>query len=202
MVNLISQNQPSSLDAFIINFQTWVQFIVRTLPLRIINKSKHMNFQLRVLFLWPCLAGGLMVLSLYVSPLVCLWTVFHKTADFFYDFLHSSFVATVAKNIWKHFFFSIFAYRFFVIKVDIWRFLKRFVLAFCLESWKFLCYDIFMCKAFFWKDLWNISGYTDVSMTKIRKLPRDAPRFADGVSGVEISLESKYATSVSNAKGF
>ena len=59
-----------------------------------------------------------------------------------------------------------------------------------------------MRKAYFWKDLWNISGYTDVSMTKIGKLPRDAPRFADGVSGVEISLESKYATAVSIAKGF
>lgn len=39
MVDLISQNQPSSLDAFIINFQTWVQFIVRTLPIKLINKG-------------------------------------------------------------------------------------------------------------------------------------------------------------------
>lgn len=39
MVDLISQNQPSSLDAFIINFQTWVQFVVRTLPMRLVNKG-------------------------------------------------------------------------------------------------------------------------------------------------------------------
>lgn len=45
MVDLISQNQPSSLDAFIINFQTWVQFIVRTLPLKIINKGEVLSCQ-------------------------------------------------------------------------------------------------------------------------------------------------------------
>lgn len=45
MVNLISQNQPSSLDAFIINFQAWVQFIVRTLPIKVANKGKPSFFQ-------------------------------------------------------------------------------------------------------------------------------------------------------------
>lgn len=39
MVDLISQNQPSSLDSFIINFQTWVHFMIRTLPLRMMNKA-------------------------------------------------------------------------------------------------------------------------------------------------------------------
>lgn len=39
MVDLISQNQPSSLDSFIINFQTWVHFVIRTLPLRMMNKA-------------------------------------------------------------------------------------------------------------------------------------------------------------------
>ena len=45
MVDLISQNQPSSLDAFIINFQTWVQFVVQTLPVKMVNKGTqfHLN---------------------------------------------------------------------------------------------------------------------------------------------------------------
>jgi len=44
MVDLISQNQPSSLDAFIINFQTWVQFIIRTLPMKLVNKGLYRTF--------------------------------------------------------------------------------------------------------------------------------------------------------------
>ena len=46
MVDLISQNQPSSLDAFIINFQSWVQFIVRTLPLKMANKGSNSLFSI------------------------------------------------------------------------------------------------------------------------------------------------------------
>ena len=109
MVNLISQNQPSSLDAFIINFQTWVQFIVRTLPLRIINKSKYMNFHLRVLYLGPCLVRGPMV-----SPLcICLWQVFHKMANLFYEFFKNIFVTILAKKMFLEtfFLFPILAYR-------------------------------------------------------------------------------------------
>lgn len=39
MVDLIAQNQPSSLDAFIISFQSWVRYFVRTLPLALLNKG-------------------------------------------------------------------------------------------------------------------------------------------------------------------
>lgn len=74
MVDLISQNQPSSLDAFIINFQTWVQFIVRTLPLRVMNKA-----YVGVIFLGHGvmamfnIESWLTLLNLVVSQLNLLW---------------------------------------------------------------------------------------------------------------------------------
>ena len=42
MVDLISQNQPSSLDAFIINFQSGVRFLTRTLPVGLLNKGTYL----------------------------------------------------------------------------------------------------------------------------------------------------------------
>jgi len=46
MVDLISQNQPSSLDAFIINFQSSVRFLTRTLPVGLLNKAYLAVFML------------------------------------------------------------------------------------------------------------------------------------------------------------
>eukprot|EP00794_Sanderia_malayensis_P003382 gene3382-3872_t len=46
MVDLISQNQPSSLDTFIINFQFGVRFLTRTLPAGILNKAYLAVFML------------------------------------------------------------------------------------------------------------------------------------------------------------
>ena len=89
MVDLISQNQPSSLDAFIINFQTWVQFIVRTLPLRMMNKGEftlflilnsllergypldHVEFKLSMNFRFP----QLLIASWYMSRYLTCCTV-------------------------------------------------------------------------------------------------------------------------------
>ena len=44
MVDLISQNQPSSLDAFIINFQSGVRFLTRTLPVGLLNKGNKNHY--------------------------------------------------------------------------------------------------------------------------------------------------------------
>eukprot|EP00795_Rhopilema_esculentum_P014726 gene14726-5826_t len=46
MVDLITQNQPSSLDAFIINFQSGVRFLTRTLPVGLLNKAYLAVFML------------------------------------------------------------------------------------------------------------------------------------------------------------
>ncbi|XP_057292989.1 uncharacterized protein LOC130621676 [Hydractinia symbiolongicarpus] len=74
MVDLISQNQPSSLDAFIINFQTWVQFIVRTLPLKIINKAYLGIFMLGqgVMALFN-IESWLTLIDLFTNQLQLLW---------------------------------------------------------------------------------------------------------------------------------
>jgi len=74
MVNLISQNQPSSLDAFIINFQTWVQFIVRTLPIKVANKAYLGIFLLGqgVMALFN-FESWITLLDLFASQLQLLW---------------------------------------------------------------------------------------------------------------------------------
>ena len=48
MVDLISQNQPSSLDAFIINFQSGVRFLTRTLPAGMLNKGAWYDWNVHI----------------------------------------------------------------------------------------------------------------------------------------------------------
>lgn len=74
MVDLISQNQPSSLDAFIINFQTWVQFLIRTLPMKLLNKL-YMGFFLLgqgVMSLFN-VESWLIFTNLFISQIQLLW---------------------------------------------------------------------------------------------------------------------------------
>ncbi|XP_065665043.1 uncharacterized protein LOC100200063 isoform X2 [Hydra vulgaris] len=74
MVDLITQNQPSSLDAFIINFQTWVQFIVRTLPLKVVSKAYMSIFMLGtgVMSLFEA-DSWVIFIDLFSSKLQLLW---------------------------------------------------------------------------------------------------------------------------------
>lgn len=74
MVDLISQNQPSSLDAFIINFQTWVQFIIRTLPMKMLNKMYMAFFLLGqgVMSLFD-VESWFIFINMFISQIQLLW---------------------------------------------------------------------------------------------------------------------------------